>query len=95
MTLRWKRLRVIEADCSNPAAKAIARAHPPDDIEAPLEQFSSRLQEGAFARIDSWTLDQRRVLLAELHSMRRLDYLLSELNRWLAQIPGAAPNPAR
>ena len=32
-------------------------------------------------------------VLAELHSMRRLEYLVSELNRWLAQIPGPAANP--
>jgi uncharacterized membrane protein YccC len=77
---------------SAPAAQAIARAHSPDDIEMPLEQFGSRLEEREFARIESWTLDQHRAVLAELHSMRRLEYLLSELNRWLAQIPGTASN---
>ena len=70
------------------AAQAIARGQSPDDLEVPLEQFSSRLAEREFARIESWTLEQRRVMLAELHSMRRLEYLVSELNRWLAQIPG-------
>jgi uncharacterized membrane protein YccC len=75
-----------------PAAQAIARAHSPDDIEMPLEQFGSRLEEREFARIESWTLDQHRAVLAELHSMRRLEYLVSELNRWLAQIPGPASN---
>jgi hypothetical protein len=80
---------------SAPAAQAIARAHAPDDMEMPLEQFSSRLEEREFARIESWTLDQRRALLAELHSMRRLEYLFSELNRWLAQIPGPASNPEK
>jgi predicted membrane protein len=78
---------------SSPAAQAIARAHSPDDLRTPLEQFGSRLAEQEFARIESWTLDQRRVLLAELQSMRRLEFLVSELNRWLAQIPGRASNP--
>ncbi|MGA7760530.1 MAG: FUSC family protein [Candidatus Binataceae bacterium] len=78
---------------SAPAAQAIARAHSPDDLEMPLEQFSSRLEEREFARIESWTLEQRRAVLAELHSMRRLEYLVSELNRWLARIPGPASNP--
>ena len=36
-----------------------------------------------------------RLELAELHSMRRLEYLVSELNRWLAQIPGPASNPEK
>jgi len=77
------------------AAQAIARAHSPDDLEKPIEQFSSRLEERKFARIESWTTEQRRAVLAELNSMRRLDYLVSQLNRWLAQIPGHASNPAR
>jgi Fusaric acid resistance protein family len=72
------------------AAQAIARAHSRDDIRVPLEQFGSRVEERTFARVESWTLDQRRVILAELHSMRRLEYLVSSMNRWLAQIPGMA-----
>jgi hypothetical protein len=54
----------------------------------PLERFGSRLEERQFARIEAWTSDQRRAILSELQSMRRLEYLLSQLNRWLAQIPG-------
>ncbi|MGA9725325.1 MAG: FUSC family protein [Candidatus Binatus sp.] len=75
------------------AANAIARAQSPDDLKMPLEQFGSRLEEREFARIESWPIDQRRAILAELQSMRRLEYLVSRLNRWLAQIPGHAPNP--
>jgi hypothetical protein len=83
-------------DClSAQAAHAMARAHSPQELEAPLQQFGSRIEEREFARIDAWTLDQRRALLAELHSMRRLDYLVVELNRLLAQIPGHAANQAR
>jgi hypothetical protein len=55
-----------------------------------LELFSSRLEERQFARIEAWTFEQRRAILAELQSMRRLEFLLSQLNRWLAQIPGNA-----
>jgi uncharacterized membrane protein YccC len=80
---------------SVPAAQAIARAHSSDDMGKPLEQFGSRLEERQFARIESWPIDQRRALLAELHSMRRLEYLVSQLNRWLAQIPGPSSDPAR
>lgn len=84
------------ADSLNaPAAQAIARAQSPDDLKMPLEQFSSRLEEREFARIESWPLEQRRAVLAELQSMRRLEFLLSDLNRWLAQIPGAAPSTVR
>jgi uncharacterized membrane protein YccC len=84
------------ADSLNaPAAHAMARAQSIDDLGKPLEQFGSRIEEREFARIESWTIDQRRAILAELQSMRRLAYLLSQLNRWLAQIPGAAPTPAR
>jgi uncharacterized membrane protein YccC len=80
---------------SRQAAEAIARTHSPDDLKIPLDQFGLRVEEQQFARIESWTVDQRRAVLAELHSMRRLEYLVSQLNRWLPQIPGPASNPAR
>jgi fusaric acid resistance family protein len=63
-----------------------------------IERFSAQLEERQFARIEAWTLEQRRTILAELQSMRRLDLLLTQLNRWLAQIPGnasSARGPAR
>ena len=75
------------------AAQAVARSHSLDDMEAPLDQFGSRLEEKEFARIESWPLEQRRALLAELHSMRRLEFLISDLNRWLPQIPGSSSPP--
>ena len=56
-----------------------------------VERFGSRLEERQFARIERWTFEQRRAILAELQSMVRLDFLLSQLNRWLAQIPGGRP----
>jgi hypothetical protein len=76
------------------AAESVAVTHSTDELEKPLAEFSSRLESGEFARIESWTLDQRRAILAELHSMRRLDFLVSDLNRWLAQIPGPASSSA-
>ncbi len=79
---------------SRPAAEAIVRSYSPDDLGKPIEQFGSRLEEREFARIESWTVDQRRAVLAELHAMRRLEYLISQLNRWLPQIPGPASSPA-
>jgi Fusaric acid resistance protein family len=74
------------------AAQATERSNSTDDMKMPLEQFSSRLEEGKFARIESWTVTQRGAILAELHSMRRLEELVSDLNRWLAQIPGSSSN---
>ncbi len=91
----WLDFFSSEDGLSAPAAQAILRSHSTDDLQKPLEQFGSRIEEREFARIGSWTIDQRRAILAELHSMRRLEYLLSQLNRWLAQIPGAASIPAR
>ena len=77
------------------AAETSAQANSPEDLKTPIEQFSSRLEERQFTRLDSWTVDQRRAILSELHCMRRLEYLLSDLNRWLALIPGHPSNLAR
>ncbi|MBV8772285.1 MAG: FUSC family protein [Deltaproteobacteria bacterium] len=72
------------------AARKLALSFPPDQVSKPLTQFGSRLEEREFARIEVWKLEQRREILAELQSMRRLEFLISELNRWLPQIPGSA-----
>ena len=77
-----------------PAARAIAREHAPHDIQSPVEQFGSRLEERSFARIESWTVEERRAIVAELQSMRRLESLMIGFNRWLPQIPGPASTPA-
>ncbi len=72
------------------AAQALALTHSSAELEKPLSEFSTPLEAARFAILVSWTLEQRRAILAELQSMRRLEYLLSQLNRWLAQIPGPA-----
>jgi uncharacterized membrane protein YccC len=81
-------------DCLNAlVAQTLALSLSPDEVGKPLRDFGSRLEEGEFARLESWTLEQRRAILAELQSMRRLEYLISRLNRWFAQIPGPVSNP--
>jgi uncharacterized membrane protein YccC len=71
-----------------PAARSSELTLSEDELEKPLGDFASRLEEREFARIQSWTLEQRRAILAELQSMRRLEFLVAELSQWLAQIPG-------
>jgi uncharacterized membrane protein YccC len=76
------------AECFNAsAARAIAQKHSAGEVAEPLNEFSSLLQEGGFARLESWPLEPRRTMIAELQSMRRLEILFSELNRYLADIP--------
>jgi len=87
------------ADDSAGDKKSDGAASPSDHLsDVPLgrliERFSSQLEEQQFARIEACTLEQRRTILVELQSMRRLDFLLTQLNRWLAQIPGN-PSSAR
>ena len=76
------------AECfSASGARAIAQQHPADELAEPLNEFSSRLEEGGFAQLASWPLEPRRTMMAELQSMRRLEILFSELNRYLADVP--------
>jgi uncharacterized membrane protein YccC len=72
------------------AARAIAEKHLAGELAEPLNEFGSYLEEGGFARLASWPLEPRRTMIAELQSMRRLEALLSELNRYLADIPSSA-----
>jgi uncharacterized membrane protein YccC len=76
------------------AVRSIAQVHSAQDMAGPVNQFALRLEEDQFSRLRAWTTDQRRVILAELQSMRRLEYQMTQLNRWLAQIPGKASTPA-
>lgn len=74
-------------ECFNPsAARAIAQKHSADELAKPLDEFSSQLEEGEFARLASWPLEPRRTMLAELQSMRRLVFLFSDLNRYLSDV---------
>jgi hypothetical protein len=69
------------AEClSASATRATAQKHSADELAKPLNVFSSHLEEGGFARMESWPLEQRRTMLAELQSMRQLEFLFSELN---------------
>ena len=79
---------------SGRAALTRAATHSRDEIAPPLELFGRRLEADGFARLADWTLAQRRQLLAELQSLRRLEVLMVELDRYIASVPGAAPSPA-
>jgi uncharacterized membrane protein YccC len=83
-------------DClkSSAAAEQIAKADSADELRQPLERYSSWIEENNFARISGWTLDQRRTIIAELQSMRRLDFLMGDLDRWLSEIPGTVSSPS-
>ena len=73
------------------AARAIAEKHSAGELAEPLNEFSSQLEEGGFARLASWPFEPRRTMMAELQSMRQLDFLFSELNRYLADVPSPPP----
>jgi len=71
------------------AARAIAEKHSAGELAEPVNEFGSYLEEGGFARLGAWPLEPRRTMIAELESMRRLEFLFSELNRYLADVPTA------
>jgi len=77
------------------AARAIAEKHSADKLAEPVNEFSSQLEEGGFARLASWPLEPRRTMMAELQSMRRLELLFSELNGYLADVPSPPRNAPR
>jgi len=77
------------------AARAIAQKHSADELADPLKDFSSHLEEGGFARLAAWPLEPRRTMMAELESVRRLVFLFSDLNRYLADIPAPPRRAAR
>ena len=84
------------AECfSASAARAIAQKHSADELAEPLNEFSSQLEEGGFARLASWPFEPRRTMMAELQSMRGLEALLRELNRYLSDVPNSPRGASR
>jgi uncharacterized membrane protein YccC len=80
-----------------PAAIAFQAIDTRDEIALPLNNFSSRLEAQGFARINSWTIEQRRTILNELQSLRRLEFLMAELDRYLSvvgRLPARPPGRA-
>ncbi|HTY54048.1 MAG TPA: FUSC family protein [Candidatus Binataceae bacterium] len=75
------------------AARARAASNRREQIANPLEEFGRRLEAGNYAQFSSWSVEQRREMLARLQSLRRLEFLMSRLNQYLAQIPGPASAP--
>jgi Fusaric acid resistance protein family len=73
------------------AADALADAHSRNEIAQPIEEFISRIEAQGFARISGWSFEQRRRMLEELQSLRRLDFLIFELDTYLPRIPGVSP----
>jgi uncharacterized membrane protein YccC len=45
------------------AARAIAEKHSAGELAEPLNEFSSHLEEGGFARLASWPLEPRRTMM--------------------------------
>jgi uncharacterized membrane protein YccC len=58
-----------------------------------LDRFSERLESNNFACLADWQSEARRTVLAELQSLRRLDFLIEELGRQLHRVRRAAAGP--
>ena len=88
-------LEFFEGTSSFSSTNAIAALtrHSGSAIIPPLAEFGRRLEERGFARISTWTLEQRRAILAELQSMRRLEVLMFELDRYLSSVAQRQPAP--
>jgi uncharacterized membrane protein YccC len=72
------------------SAVALAAQHSRTDISQPLEEFGFLLGADGFLRISAWSLEQRRQILAELQSLSRLEFLMTELDTHLSHVPGVA-----
>ena len=79
---------------SRPAARVLAAQYSRDEVARLLAEFSNRLEANGFARISSWSFEQRRQILARVQALHRLEFLFFELNTNLSLVPGANPPAA-
>ena len=71
------------------AAMALEASHTRGEVAQLIESLSERIGANGFVQIASWSLEQRRQILAELESLRRLAFLMRELDEFLARVPGS------
>jgi uncharacterized membrane protein YccC len=88
----WLRLAEGPQHRLSAAAIAVAESHPADALRQALEAFSGRIGADGFAEISAWTFDQRRTLLAEVESWRRLTELFADLDQQFSRIPLPPPD---
>jgi hypothetical protein len=69
-----------------PGAIAVPGRNSRREIASPLSKFSSQFEAQGFARLNSWTVQQRRTILSELQSLRRLEFLMAELDHYLSAV---------
>jgi hypothetical protein len=79
-------LEFFEASPGLSATRAAPAGDSRTETTRALNEFSGRLEAQDFAPVSAWTLQQRRAILAELQSMRRLHVLMFELDRYLAGV---------
>ena len=87
----WLAFYESDQGLSRRAAQALAAQYSRDEIARPLAEFSNRVEADGFARISSWTFEQRRQILARLQALHRLEFLFFELNTNLSLVPGVNP----
>ena len=90
----WLNFYESDQSHSRRAALALAARYSRDEVARPLAEFSNRLEANGFARISSWTFEQRRQILARVQALHRLEFLIFELNTNLSLVPGANPTAA-
>ncbi|HEX4209905.1 MAG TPA: FUSC family protein, partial [Candidatus Binataceae bacterium] len=90
----WLAFYESEQCLERSAAMAVAAHHLRSEIANPMEDLSRRISAGGYAQIAAWSLEQRRQILAEMEALRRLEFLMRELDEYLARVPGRRPEPS-
>jgi hypothetical protein len=83
----WMHLFSGKDALNSSAASALAASFSPDELTNPVRELNDRISANQFAETSSWTIEERRVLLAEFQSFHRITELTAELDQYLAQVP--------
>jgi uncharacterized membrane protein YccC len=73
------------------AALALAASRSRSEIAQPLEEFATRIEADGFAAIADWSFAQRNHILTDIQSMRRMEFLIFELDTYLSHVLGGGP----
>jgi uncharacterized membrane protein YccC len=92
---RWLAYLDNTATFRDGAALILAEETSDSEMTRSLARFSDLLEAQGFARINAWTLEERRTILSELDSLSRLEFLMTELDRYLPAVTWPAAEPTR
>ncbi len=93
--IAWQEYFAAGRPFNQQAAAAIFERNRADQLEENLRDLEQRISASSYAEVAAWPQEQRRTILAEVESWRRILVLAGELDQQFYEIPAGRPSAVR